>query len=83
MMSKTERNCVNHLEKVLGDPLQFKFHYNGIMSDRWDKRLQLLDKAMVVLALTELDIHPIYLNNDEYQQVLDKVSKKSKPFRYV
>lgn len=82
-MSKTERNCVNHLEKVLGDPLQYKFHYNGIISDKWDKRLQLLDKALVVLALTELDIHPIYLSDDEYAQIKRRVTRKSKPFRYV
>lgn len=83
MMSKTELNCVNYLEKVLGDPLEYKFHYNGISSERWDKRLQALDKALVVLALTELDVHPIYLNDDEYQQVWNRVTNKRKPFQYV
>ena len=82
-MSKTEQNCINYLEKVFGNPLEYKFHHNGISSERWDKRLQVLDKALVVLALTELDIHPTYLNNDEYQQIVDRVAKKSKPFKYV
>lgn len=77
MMSKTELNCVNHLANALGE---YKFHYNGIPSDKWDNRLKLLDKALVVLALTELDVHPVYLSDDEYKQIKRRVTNS---FNYV
>ncbi len=80
-MSKTERNCVNFLANSLGSRENYKYHYNGIPSTNWDERLKHLDKALVVLALTELDLHPVYLSDHEYEQIKRRVF--GKPFNYV
>jgi hypothetical protein len=82
-MTKTEMNTVMALDRILSHHPAKKHSFNGVSEDKWDERLKTIkDKKHLLKVLKDLDIHPSYLTEDDYDRLTNRM-RRAKSFRYV
>jgi len=82
-MTKTEMNAVMSLDRILSGHPTEKHSFNGVSEDKWDERLKTIeDKKQLLKVLKDLDLHPSYLTEDDYNDIKRRM-RRAKSFRYV
>ncbi len=76
-------NVVMSLDRILSSHPAEKHSFNGVSEDKWDERLKTIkDKKQLLKVLKDLDLHPSYLTEDDYNDIKRRM-RRAKSFRYV
>ena len=76
-------NAVMNLDRILSGHPTKKHSFNGVSEDKWDERLKTIeDKKQLLKVLKDLDLHPSYLTEDDYNDIKRRM-RRAKSFRYV